>query len=300
MRPEGVADDRSGSGGAAAAWPDGGRLALSVVVNVEEGAERSVADGDSTAEPVDELGVVLKGPLRNYPNESNYQYGIKAGAPRVLSVLKAYGVSATFTCAALSLERAPELASQIVSAGHEVCAHGWRWTYQHRMTEADERAFIGRARDSIEKTCGSRPLGWLSRYLTTENTRRLLVEAGFIYHMDDYSDDRPFWDCSGVYPMLVLPYAVDTNDMKLWNSPAHQPSDWLQYAIDTFDCLYEEGQMEPRMMSLGLHLRVIGRPGRIGALRRFLDHVRSHEGVWLARRIDIARWWKDNHPWKSS
>ena len=295
-----MADDRSGSGGVAAVWPDEGRLALSVVVNVEEGAERSVADGDSTPEPVDELGVVLKGPLRNYPNESNYQYGIKAGAPRVLSALEAYGVSATFTCAALSLERAPELARQIVSAGHEVCAHGWRWTYQHRMTEADERVFIGRARDSIEKTCGSRPLGWLSRYLTTENTPRLLAEAGFIYHMDDYSDDRPFWDCSGVNPMLVLPYAVDTNDMKLWNSPAYQPSDWLQYAIDTFDCLYQEGQMEPRMMSLGLHLRVIGRPGRIGALRRFLDHVRNHEGVWLARRIDIARWWKDNHPCESS
>ena len=286
-----------GSGGGAV-WPDGSRLALSVVVNVEEGAERSVADGDSGPDPVDELGVVLKGSVRNYANESNYQYGIKAGAPRVLKALEAYGVSATFTCAALSLERAPELASRIVSAGHEICAHGWRWSFQHRMAEADERTFIQQARDSIQKTCGHPPLGWLSRYLTTENTRRLLAEAGFLYHMDDYSDDQPFWDRCGTRPMLVLPYAVDTNDMKLWTSPAYTPSDWLQYAIDTFDCLYEEGQIEPRMMSLGLHLRVIGRPGRIGALRQFLDHVRSHDGVWLARRIDIARWWKDNHPWE--
>ena len=257
-----------------------------------------MADGDSGPDPVDELGVVLKGSFRNYPNESNYQYGIKAGAPRVLKALEAYGVSATFTCAALSLERAPELASRIVSAGHEICAHGWRWSFQHRMGEADERTFIQQARDSIQKTCGHPPLGWLSRYLTTENTRRLLAEAGFLYHMDDYSDDQPFWDRCGTRPMLVLPYAVDTNDMKLWTSPAYTPSDWLQYAIDTFDCLYEEGQIEPRMMSLGLHLRVIGRPGRIGALRQFLDHVRSHDGVWLARRIDIARWWKDNHPWE--
>lgn len=279
-----------------ASWPDGAHLALSIVVNVEEGSERSVADGDSSAEPVDELGVALKGKLRNYPNESNYRYGIQRGAPRVLDALGAYNVPATFTCAALSLERSPELARRIVDAGHEVCAHGWRWTYQHRMSEEEERAFIAKASDSILKTCGHRPVGWLSRYLTTENTRRLLAEAGFVYHMDDYSDDKPFWDRVGDKSILVLPYAVDTNDMKLWTTPAYMPSDWLGYAIDTFDCLYDEGQTQARMMSLGLHLRVIGRPGRIGALKKFLDHVSSHERVWLARRIDIASWWADNYP----
>ena len=207
-----------------------------------------------------------------------------------------YGVPATFTCAALSLERAPQLARQIVDEGHEICAHGWRWTYQHRMSEEDEREFIAKASDSILNSCGQRPEGWLSRYLTSANTARLLAEAGFSYHMDDYSDDKPFWQRQGDTSILVLPYAVDTNDMKLWTTPAYSPSDWLQYAVDTFDCLYEEGRTQPRMMSLGLHLRVIGRPGRIGALKQFLEHVRSQQAVWLARRIDIARWWSEHHP----
>ena len=277
-------------------WPEGARLALSIVVNVEEGAERSVADGDSGPEPVDELGIALKGEVRNFSNESNYRYGIQRGAPRVLDMLRLYGVPATFTCAALSLERAPQLARQIVDEGHEICAHGWRWTYQHRMSEEDEREFIAKASDSILNSCGLRPEGWLSRYLTSANTARLLAEAGFSYHMDDYSDDKPFWQRQGDRSILVLPYAVDTNDMKLWTTPAYSPSDWLQYAVDTFDCLYEEGRTQPRMMSLGLHLRVIGRPGRIGALKQFLEHVRSQQAVWLARRIDIARWWSEHHP----
>jgi len=211
-------------------------------------------------------------------------------------MLELYGVPATFTCAALSLERAPQLARQIVDKDHEICAHGWRWTYQHRMSEEDERVFIAKASDSILNSCGQRPEGWLSRYLTSENTARLLAEAGFFYHMDDYSDDKPFWQRQGDTSILVLPYAVDTNDMKLWTTPAYSPSDWLQYAVDTFDCLYEEGRTQPRMMSLGLHLRVIGRPGRIGALKQFLEHVRSQQAVWLARRIDIARWWSEHHP----
>jgi len=211
-------------------------------------------------------------------------------------MLRRYGVPATFTCAALSLERAPQLARQIVDEGHEICAHGWRWTYQHRMSEEDEREFIAKASDSILNSCGQRPEGWLSRYLTSANTARLLAEAGFFYHMDDYSDDKPFWQRQGDTSILVLPYAVDTNDMKLWTTPAYSPSDWLQYAVDTFDCLYEEGRTQPRMMSLGLHLRVIGRPGRIGALKQFLEHVRSQQAVWLARRIDIAKWWSEHHP----
>ena len=282
----------SDASGQTFSWPEGARLALSIVVNVEEGAERSVADGDSGPEPVDELGIALKGEVRNFSNESNYRYGIQRGAPRVLDMLRLYGVPATFTCAALSLERAPQLARQIVDEGHEICAHGWRWTYQHRMSEEDEREFIAKASDSILNSCGQRPEGWLSRYLTSENTARLLAEAGFFYHMDDYSDDKPFWQRQGDTSILVLPYAVDTNDMKLWTTP----SDWLQYAVDTFDCLYEEGRTQPRMMSLGLHLRVIGRPGRIGALKQFLEHVRSQQAVWLARRIDIAKWWSEHHP----
>ena len=175
-------------------WPNGARLALSVVVNVEEGAEMRVSDGDKAPEPVDELGVTLKRPIRVHGNESNYLYGIKAGAPRIMKLLDDHQITATFTAAALALERAPELAAAIAAGGHEVCSHGWRWVHQFHMDEATERDFIEKATRSIEQTTGQRPVGWLSRYLLTENTRRLLLEAGYTYHMDDYSDDQPFWE----------------------------------------------------------------------------------------------------------
>ncbi len=269
-------------------WPDGAQLALSVVVNVEEGAESSIAEGDRGPEPVDELGITLKKPIRNYGNESNYRYGINAGAPRVMRLLEQYGVRATFTAAAVALERAPELAGEIVRQGHEVCSHGWRWVHQFHMDEAAERAFIRKAVASIEQTTGKRPLGWLSRYLLTPNTRRLLAEEGFRYHMDDYSDDQPFWDGNGGKPIVIVPYALDTNDMKFWTDPALPTEHWLRYAIDTFEWLYQEGRHAPRMMSIGLHLRIIGRPGRIGAFDRFLQHVRSRPNVWITTRLAIA------------
>ena len=278
-----------------ASWPDGGTpLAVSIVVNVEEGSEMSVDRGDRFPEPVDELGVALRRPVRNHGNESNYAYGIKAGAPRVMALLERHRVPATFTAAAMSLENAPELARQIVAGPHEVCSHGWRWVHQHRFDEDEERAFIRRAAESIECTTGARPRGWLSRYLLTDNTRRLLAEEGFSYHMDDYSDDAPFWDER--YGILVVPYALDSNDMKLWTEPAFTPRDWLEYAIDTFEWLCRESRDTPRMMSLGLHLRIIGRPGRIGYLERFLEHARGREGVWFATRAEIADAWTSVHP----
>ena len=277
-------------------WPDDARLAMSFVVNVEEGSEYSPGDGDAHPDPVDELGIALRRPVRSLGNESNYRYGIKAGAPRVLALLQRDGVTATFTAAAVALERAPELARAIVAAGHEVCAHGYRWIHQFRMSEDEEREFIRKAVVSLEKTTGQRPSGWLSRYLSTPHTRRLLVEAGFTYHMDDYSDDMPFWDVVDGQPILVLPYALDSNDMKLWTAPAMTPEDWLAYAMETFDVLYEEGQTQPRMMSLGVHLRIIGRPGRIRAFERFIAHVRNRPGVWVATRHQSATWWAAHHP----
>ena len=273
-------------------WPKRARLALSIVVNVEEGSELSTREGDRGPEPVDELGVVIRKPVRNLGNESNYQYGIKAGAPRVMKLLDKYGFQATFTAAAQSLERAPELAAAIASGGHEVCSHGYRWIHQYQMDEAAERAFIRAAITSIESTTGTRPYGWLSRYLFTTNTRRLLAEEGFYYHMDDYSDDLPFYDVlDDGQRMVVMPYALDSNDMKMWTAPAYTPADWLEYAIDTFNWLCAEGAEEPKMMSLGLHLRVIGRPGRIGYLESFFDHVADHDDVWVATRWEIAKHW---------
>ncbi len=274
-------------------WPGGARLALSIVVNVEEGAEFNVQDGDRGPEPVDELGITLKKPVRNFGNESNYAYGINEGAARVLGLLARHGIPATFTAAAVALERAPQVAAGIVSGGHEVCAHGYRWAHQLGMNEEIEREFIRKATASIEKTTGTRPVGWLSRYLHTGETRRLLLEEGFLYHMDDYSRDEPFVDPSLAQPMVVLPYAIDSNDMKMWNAPSLTPRDWLAYAIDSFDWLLAESSARPRMMSLGVHLRIIGRPGRIGALEKFLQYVRAQgkQRVWAARRRDIAEYY---------
>ena len=280
-------------------WPGGARLALSIVVNVEEGSELSVAEGDRGPEPVDELGITLKKPIRNFGNESNYQYGIKRGAPRVMDLLERRQLTATFTAAALSLERAPALTERIVAGGHEVCSHGWRWVHQFQMDEAKERDFINKAADSIERTTGIRPVGWLSRYLLTENTRRLLVEAGFGYHMDDYSDDQPFWDHAGGKPILIMPYALDSNDMKMWTDPAYTPEQWYRYAVDSFDQLHREGADEARMMSLGVHLRIIGRPGRFVWFERFIDHVLTKGDVWVTTRRAIAKHWTEHYPYNA-
>ena len=276
------------------AWPNGARLALSIVVNVEEGAEMNVLDGDSRPEPVDELGAVPRRPVRVHGNESNYRYGVDVGAPRVFGLIEERSLRVTATAAALALERAPEVVARLVAGSHETAGHGYRWVYQYRMDEDAERDFIRRARDSIAASIGVPPVGWLSRFLHTDSTRRLLAEEGFSYHMDDYSGDLPFWqriECADgeTRPMLVMPYALDSNDMKMWTAPALNPADWARYAIDTFDWLLEEADAEgARMMSLGLHLRIVGRPGRAGALRRVLDHVSGRGDVWVATRKDIA------------
>ena len=273
-------------------WPDGAKMALSIVVNVEEGSEQSIARGDRGMEPVDELGIFIKAPIRNYANESNYLYGIKAGAPRIVKLLKEYDILASWTVAALSLENHPEIAQAIVELGHEPVSHGYRWVHQFKMDEDTERAFIAQAVQSITRTVGSRPYGWLSRYFHTDNTRRLLIEAGFAYHMDDYSGDVPFWDRTTVpgSPIAIVPYQLDSNDMKMWTDPALTPDQWLAFAKRNFDQIYREGmEGNPKMMSLGLHLRIIGRPGRIWALEEFFRHVRAHQDVWVTTRHQIAQ-----------
>lgn len=275
-------------------WPGGAKLALSIVVNVEEGAERRIDEGDKRPEPVDELGAVPGKPIRVHGNETNYQYGINRGAPRVIQLLDKAGLPATWTVCGLALEKAPWLAKAIMARGDEPCNHGYKWAFTSFMDEDAERAFIAKGTESIEKTCGRRPSGWLSRYLHTDITRRLVLEQGYSYHMDDYSDDFPYWAKvpmadGSEKPMVILPYAIDSNDMKFWLSPSFTPDMWLDYARRTFDWLYEESQREgARMMSLGLHLRIIGRPGRIKAFADFLEYVKEHPGVWVAKREDIA------------
>lgn len=275
-------------------WPQGARLALSIVVNIEEGAEANIVDGDKYPEPVDEMGIALKRAVRNYGNESNYRYGLTRGGPRVMRLIEQYQLPVTFTACALALERAPELAAEIRrQARHEVTSHGYRWAHQFHMNEEQERAYIRQAIESLERTTGQRPQGWLSRYLLTDNTRRLLAEEGFVYHMDDYGDDEPSWDCSHVRPIVVMPYQVDNNDMKMWAEPSYTPDQWLKYALDNLQWSLEEGQHEVNMMSLGLHLRIIGRPGRIWALEKFFRHVQDLNsqgaGIWVATRAQIAQ-----------
>ena len=280
--------------------PSDARVALSIVVNLEEGAEQSVAAGDKHPEPVDELGVALRVPVRNFANESNYQYGIRAGAQRVFRVLAQRGVTCTVTAASAALAQAPSVADMILAGGHEVCAHGYRWVHQFSFDEARERAFIRKAVETQTAAIGTRPSGWLSRYLFTAQTRRLLVEEGFLYHMDDYSDDIPRWEqvetAGGPRRIVVVPYALDTNDMKFWLAPGYTPAQWLDYAIATFDQLYAEGADRPAIMSLGVHLRIIGRPGRIGAFDRFLQHALSLKAVWTTSRLAIVQRFADLNP----
>jgi peptidoglycan/xylan/chitin deacetylase (PgdA/CDA1 family) len=200
----------------------------------------------------------------------------------------------------VALERAPEIAAYIKARKHETCCHGYRWVHQFSFDEAREREFIKNGLDSIEKSTGVRPQGWLSRYLHTENTRRLVQEAGCLYHMDDYSRDTPFWgDVAGSKKkMIILPYQLDTNDMKMWLAPGYLPSHWLEYAVDTLDQMHKEASAKvrttPIMMSYGLHLRIVGRPGRIGYLEKFLKYASQKSGVWFARRVDIAKHFQAN------
>jgi peptidoglycan/xylan/chitin deacetylase (PgdA/CDA1 family) len=274
-------------------WPNGAGLALSLVINVEEGAEQNIDDGDAFPEPVDELQAVPRKAIRAGAAASNYRYGLNEGAPRMLRLLDHFRLPATWTAAGLALLRSTELAQAITARGDEICSHGYRWIPQFEMTEEQERLFIRKAAESILQASGQRPTGWLSRYLYTDNTRRLLLEEGYRYHMDDFSADAPFWDqvtmADGTQQTLaIIPYALDTNDMKFWLDPGYSPADWLDYAIATLDWLIEEAEAQPRMMSVGTHLRIIGRPGRIGAFKAFLDYATAKPGLWFATRSQIA------------
>jgi peptidoglycan/xylan/chitin deacetylase (PgdA/CDA1 family) len=286
--------DFRGYGGTppAVRWPNDARLAVSVVVNVEEGAELSLGQGDEANEGVYEVVDQIAG-VRDLCMESHFEYGTRAGWPRIRALLKRYGVRATLNACARSLVLSPWLPREGVEDGHEVAAHGWRWERHAHMSEAQEREVIARTAAAIAATAGTPPLGWHTRSATSVNTRRLLLEhGGFLYDSNAYNDDMPYWVDVGGRDHLVLPYAFDTNDMRFTRQGGfHFADDFARYCIDAFERLYAEGADAPRMMSVGLHLRIIGRPGRIGGLETFLAHVASKPGVWFARRDEIARHW---------
>ena len=281
-------------------WPGGARVAVQIVMNYEEGSEYSIPDGDEHSETyLTEVPGASLGPnKRDLIVESVYEYGSRAGFWRLMRIFKERGIPITVFGAALALERNPEAARAIRDAGYEVCSHGWRWVGFQDMSEEQERAEMKRAVDSIERTIGERPYGWDCRYAPSENTRRLVVEeGGFLYDSNSYDDDLPYWVKVSGKNHLVIPYTLDVNDMKFSVPPGFTaPSGYFEYMKDTFDVLYREGKTQPKMMSVGLHTRLAGRPGRAAALARFLDYVLDHKRVWVCRRIDIARHWIAEHP----
>jgi allantoinase len=274
-------------------WPGGARLAVSVVVNVEEGAELSLSQGDASNEHIYEAVEKVEG-VPDLCMESHFAYGTRAGWPRIRDALARFGVKATLNACGRALLLSPWLAQEAVADGHEISSHGWRWERQVYMSQAEERQVIAKAVAAIAETAGTPPVGWHTRSAASANTRRLLVEhGGFLYDSNAYDDDLPYVETIAGRAHVVLPYAFDTNDMRFFNHGGFVfADDFARYCIDAFDRLYEEGAMVPRMLSVGLHLRIIGRPARIAGLERFLAHAASRAGVWFARRDEIAHAWR--------
>ena len=275
-------------------WPGGARLAVSVVVNVEEGAELSIGDGDERNEAIYEAVERVEG-APDPCMESHFEYGPRAGWPRIRRALATRGVRATLNACGRALLATPWIAEEAVADGHEVAAHGWRWERHAGMAEPNERRAIARAVEAIERTAGIPPVGWHTRSATSVRTRDLLVEhGGFLYDSNAYNDDVPYTVETTRGPHVVLPYAFDTNDMRFHNGGGFvHAEDFARYAIAAFDRLHVEGGSAPRMMSLGLHTRIIGRPARIGGLEAFLDHALGRGDVWFASRAEIARAWRE-------
>jgi peptidoglycan/xylan/chitin deacetylase (PgdA/CDA1 family) len=274
-------------------WPGGHRLAVSVVVNVEEGAELSLGAGDEANEHIYEAVERVEG-VRDLCMESHYEYGTRVGWGRIRAALKSFGARATLNACGRAIALSPWIAREAVADGHEVSAHGWRWERHVYMDEATERQAIARTVAAIAAAAGAPPVGWHTRSATSPNTRRLLLEqGGFLYDSNAYNDDMPITLRLDGRAHVVLPYAFDTNDMRFANGGGFVfGDDFARYCIDAFDRLYAEGACLPRMMSIGLHLRIIGKAGRIAGLERLLAHIAGHRGVWFARRDEIARAWR--------
>jgi allantoinase len=283
-------------------WPGGARIAVQFVLNYEEGAERSVLHGDPASEQfLSEIIGAAAYPARHMSMESIYEYGSRAGVWRILREFKRRDLPLTVFGVSMALERHPEIAAAFVEHGHEIVCHGWRWINYQNVDEATERQHMRTGVDIVKRLTGAAPLGWYTGR-DSPNTRRLVVEhGGFLYDADSYGDDLPFWtevetSAGAKVPHLVVPYTLDCNDMRFATPQGFTTAEhFLTYLTDAFDVLYAEGTERPKMMSVGMHCRLLGRPGRFAALQRFLDHVERHDRVWVCRRIDIARHWAERH-----
>jgi len=280
-------------------WPGGARIALNFVINYEEGGENTLLHGDAASEglmtdvPGHPTFAAQEG-KRNLLVESMYEYGSRAGIWRILRLFKQYEVKGTVFAIGMALERNPAAAKAMAAAGHEIATHGYRWIDYGAFSEAEEKRHLQLAIEAGRETTGERPVGWFIGRGTPQSRRLAAEEGGFLYDSDAYCDDLPFWAVEAGKSVLVLPYALDTNDMGFTTSGGFTDSEqFFVYLRDAFDMLYAEGG---RMMSVGLHPRVIGRPARAQALKRFLEHVRRHDKVWVCRRDDIAKHWRANFP----
>ena len=274
-------------------WPGGARIAVQFVLNYEEGGENSILHGDAGAEQfLSEIVNAAPVPgARHMSMESLYEYGSRAGVWRLLRLFAKYDIPLTIFGVAMALERHPAVVEAFLHAGHEICSHGYRWINYQDVPGDVEQEHMMRAIEIIKRLTGERPLGWYTGR-TSPNTRALVrEEGGFLYDADDYNDDLPFW----VGDHLVVPYTLDVNDMRFATAQGFNCGDqFYSYLKDSFDVLYAEEM--PRMMSIGLHCRITGRPGRMAALERFLKYALSHQDVWFCRRIEIARHWRTEHP----
>jgi allantoinase len=281
-------------------WPNGARIAVNFVMNYEEGSEPSMQDGEGytetglTESTTSSMG--LKG--RDLAGEGMFEYGSRVGFWRLMRAFQERGLPMTVFGCALALERNRAAADAIRKAKFDVCCHGWRWIKHFDLSEPEEREHIAKAVKSLEQTVGERPAGWYCRYGPGVNTRRLLVEeGGFTYDSDYYGDELPFWQTVQGKPHLIIPYSLTNNDGKYAGTIGNSEQ-WFTLVRDAFDVLYREGATHPKMISVGMHMRIIGHPARTAGLWRLLDHIQKHSGVWVTRRIDIANHWKATHPYK--
>mgnify|MGYP003147690791 FL=1 len=284
-------------------WPGNAKIAVQFVLNYEEGGENSVLHGDSGSEQF--LSEILGAPAfsdRHLSMESIYEYGSRSGVWRILREFERRGLPLTVFGVAMALERHPEVAHAFKELGHEIACHGYRWINYQQVPEEIERAHMQHAIDIFQTLYGEKPLGWYTGR-DSPNTRRLVLDqGGFLYDSDYYGDDLPFWtrvkDTKGeTHTHLVVPYTLDANDMRFASPQGFNTADhFYTYLRDAFDVLYAEGDEAPKMLSIGLHCRLIGRPGRFKALQRFLDYIETHDRVWVARRVDIAKHWAELHP----
>ena len=286
-----------GAKGKSVSWPNNARLALQIVLNYEEGGENCVLNGDKYSETFlsEIIGAkAIKG--RHISMESIYEYGSRAGFWRLHKLFKDKNIPVTIFGVGLALEQNPEVCEAIKNGNYEVAAHGYRWIDYQDVKKSIEKKHMQQAIKTIKKIFGSRPLGWYTGRCSP-NTRDLVFdESGFLYDSDSYSDDLPYWEKRGSKRQLIIPYTLDNNDMRFATNQGFNTGDhFYNYLKDSFDVLYEEGKTSPKMMSVGLHCRLIGRPGRIQSLKRFIDYVSKFDDIWICKRVDIAKHWIKNY-----